>query len=443
MLTYGAGMPLVRLSIARLALRRAAAGLVLAGILFSRGRPSRGDDWPQFRGPTGQGLSAEKQAPLSWSETDNVAWSRPIPGLGWSSPVVADGRVWLTAGDEADSTLRILSWDCTTGALLINRPLFEPTDFKSGDLGRINAKNSHASPTPVIAADRIIAHFGSHGTACLARDGRVLWRKRLKYDQQHGPGSSPMVWNNLVVIPCDGVDQQFVVALEVETGRERWRATRDGDQAYSTPLLIDTPVGQQIVSSCGKGVFAYEPDTGREVWRFRYEGHSVVPRPVFAADRLFVASGYWTPTLYALRVNGRGDVTESSQAGSVRRAVPHNPSPLAVGEELYLLSDNGVLTCLDVATLKQLWQQRLAGSFSASPIYVAGRVYVASEDGTVSVLAAGRERRLLAENSLPGRMLASPAVADETLYLRTDVALWAIRTPDSRAARNARSERVE
>lgn len=397
-------------------------------------RPSLADDWPQFRGPTGQGLSREQQAPLTWSETEHVAWSKPLPGLGWSSPVVAASQVWLTAGDEADCTLRVLALDRETGAIAINLPLFGPSDFPQRDLGRVNAKNSHASPTPVVHNGLVVAHFGAHGTACLTREGRVLWRKRLNYDQQHGPGSSPVVWNNLAIIPCDGVDQQFVVALDLETGREAWRTTRQGDQAYSTPLVIEAPSSPQLVSSGGNGVVAYEPGSGKEIWRFRYEGHSVVPRPIYAGERLFVASGYWTPTLYALRVDGQGDVTESRLAGSVRRAVPHNPSPLAVGDELYLLSDNGVLSCLDLATLKPVWQQRLPGSYSASPSFAAGRIYLAAEDGTVTVMAAGRAARVLAENRLPGRMLASPAHSDGTLFLRTDAALWAIREQTTAAA---------
>jgi outer membrane protein assembly factor BamB len=337
-------------------------------------------------------------------------------------------QVWLTTALEAEGSLRAVCLDFDTG-----RIVHDVEVFRRADLGRINAHNSHASPTPVLDGQRVFVHFGSHGTACLGADGQVLWRNQsLAYDHGHGPAGSPLVWNDLVIVACDGVDRQFVAALDKRTGDLRWRRERSGPPAYSTPLVVRGPGGEQIVSVGGGLAAAYAPRTGAEIWRFRFEGYSVVPRPVTARGRVFFCSGYETPTLYAVDLDGQGDVTETHLAWAARRGVPHTPSPLVMGRELYMLGDKGVLVCLNLDDGRELWRKRLRGTFYASPVYAAGRIYLVNDEATTYVLDASRRGEVLAENRLTGRVAASPAIVDGSLLLRTDRALYRLDPEDAR-----------
>ncbi len=380
------------------------------------------DDWPQFRGPDGQGHSSEINLPTHWSAQENLAWRTEIPGLGWSSPVVQGNRIWLTTAIEAEGSLRVIAVEADSGQIVHNTEVFQ-----KADLGRINAKNSHASPTPVLDGDHLYVHFGAQGTACLDLEGRVVWRTELAYNQHHGSGASPVVYRDLVIVSCDGADQQFVVALDRQSGRERWRQVRQGKNAYSTPLVIRAAKQNQLVAAGGDGVWAYAPETGSELWNFRYEGHSVIPRPVYGGNRLYVCSGYWTPSLYALRVDGHGDVTNTHLDCVVRRGVPFTSSPLLVDNQLYLVSDRGIVTCLDAKTSEELWTKRVAGNYSASPVYADGKIYILNEEATTTVLSAGPEFEALAVNELDGQSLASLAISNQSIYLRTSEALYCIR----------------
>lgn len=395
--------------------------VVAAALLASR---AAAEDWPQFRGPDGQGHSSETQLPLHWSEQENVAWRTSIPGAGWSSPVVAGDQVWLTTALEETGTLKALCLDRRTGRLL-----HDVVVFQSDDLGRIAAENTHASPTPVIDGPHVYVHFGSQGTACVHRDGAVVWTRQLAYDQHHGPGSSPVVWGQLVILACDGLTEQYLAALDKLTGRLVWRRAREAQQGYSTPLVVRAAGREQLISATGEGVAAFSPWDGAELWRFRFDGHSVVPRPVVAADRVYVCSGYWTPRMYAVALDGRGDVTNSHGAGAWRRGIPLVPSPLVVGSRMYLISDQGVLTVLDLASGRELWRQRMEGNFSASPLEAEGRIYLTNEDGETTVIADAEQYTPLAVNRLPGRTLASLAVSNGSLFLRTDRELFCIGPP--------------
>jgi outer membrane protein assembly factor BamB len=385
--------------------------------------PVAAADWPQFRGPDGQGHSSERGLPTTWSETENIVWKTPIEGLGWSSPVVAGKQIWVTTAIEKTRSLRAACIDLDSGQVVHDVEV-----FKKADLGSINAKNSHASPTPLIEGDRVYVHFGAHGTACLTRDGQIVWRNdEIHYDHRHGPAGSPVVWRDLLLFSCDGDDVQFVVALDKRNGHVRWKTDREGSRmAYSTPLLIRTGGVDQLISSGGNQVVAYEPATGKEIWKFRYDGYSVVPRPVFAHGLVILSSGYDTPTLYAIRPDGHGDVTDTHGQWTLRRAVPHNPSPLVVGDELYLLSDLGVASCVDARTGDPHWQLRIGGAFSASPLYADGKIYLTNEEGGTTVLAAGTTAKKLATNQIEGRTLASLATAGRSILLRSDKHLYRI-----------------
>jgi outer membrane protein assembly factor BamB len=409
--------------------------LVLAATVFLSAA-ARGEDWPEFRGPTGQGLVVGRGLPVEWSATKNVAWKQAIPGLGWSSPVVVDGRVYLTtavpvaAGPASDQLLRALCLDAGTGKTLWDTEVFRQDGSKAP---RIQAKNSHASPTPLVRDGRLYVHFGHQGTACLDLDGKVLWRNTdLTYRPVHGNGGSPVLTDGLLIFSCDGSDKQFIVALECDTGKVRWQTDRKTDAvkkfSFSTPLVIDVKGKKQLISPGSDVVCACDPATGKEVWRVRTEGFSVVPRPVYGHGLLFVCAGYDPPaTLLAIRPDGQGDVTDTHVAWTTRKAVPLNPSPLLAGDELYLVSDNGIASCLDARTGKVHWQERLGGNYSASPVFADGKVYFQNEEGTGVVVKAGTQFEKLAENSLGERTLASYAAADGAWFIRTDKHLYRIQ----------------
>ncbi len=383
--------------------------------------PIMAEDWTQFRGPDGQGHAGTTGLPTEWSETRNIRWKVPVPGLGWSSPVVQGEQIWLTTAVEKEGSLRAMCFERDSGAVL-----HEVEVFRKPDLGRIAAKNSHASPTPVIDGQRVFVHFGAHGTACLTADGRIAWKRELQYDHRHGPGGSPVVWKNLLIVTCDGPDQQYTIALDKQTGDVRWKADHQGQQAYSTPVVINVGGGEQLITSQGEAAIAYSPADGKEIWRCRHGGHSVVPRPVAAGGLVYFCTGYWTPSLLAVRADGAGDVTDSHVEFELRRGVPHTPSPLMASDRLYLVSDQGVLTCANAQDGREVWRQRLSGNFSASPTLADGKIYLVNESGTTSVVAPGDKYRLLATNHLDGRALASPAFVDGAIFLRSDTHLYRI-----------------
>jgi outer membrane protein assembly factor BamB len=408
-----------------------AAAVLVAASPAAAAPAAAAEDWPQFRGPTGQGHSTETGLPAEWSESRNIAWKVPVAG-GWSSPVVAAGRVWITAVGESRSprgaariSLRLIGLEEATGREVVNTEVFAYDNPPA-----INIKNSRASPTPIVSGDRVYVHFGTDGTAAVATDGTVLWTTRLRYDAQHGNGGSPVLYRDLLIVNCDGWgNEAYVVALDTATGKARWRTSRrrPWSQAYTTPLVIRVGEADQLVSVGAFRTVAYEPLTGEEIWRVSYgDGFSNVPRPVFGHGLVFIATGFQEPSLMAVRVDGRGDVTRTHVAWTLTRGAPYTPSPLLVGDELYYVSDTGVLSAVDARSGQMVWQQRLVGNFSASPVFAGGRVYVQSEEGVTTVFTPGREFRRVATNQLDGAMLASLAVSNGAIFIRTDGHLYRI-----------------
>ena len=389
-------------------------------------------DWPQFRGPGGQGHSDATNLPLTWSETENIKWKVPVAGLGWSSPAIQGDQIWITSAVDDGKTLHAIALDRATG-----KSLHDVTIFELAKPGPVHSKNSHASPTPLIEGDRVYVHYGAHGTACLKTDGTVVWKTQdLKHDHRHGPGGSPVIFEDLLILNCDGSDIQFVVALDKNTGEIRWKKKREhiGEDrltgksnvpmSYTTPLLTEINGTIQLLSSGADSIVSYNPRNGEEYWWFRYDGYSNVPRPVVGKGLVFISSGYDQPEFYAVKVDGTGDVTESHLGWNMKKAAPLNPSPLLVGDELYLISDNGIATCLDAVSGTKHWQERIGGNFSASPTLADGKIYLLDEDGKTTVLAPGKKYEVLATNTLEGRTLATPAMVDHSVFLRTDTHLY-------------------
>ncbi|MGB2712707.1 MAG: PQQ-binding-like beta-propeller repeat protein [Vicinamibacterales bacterium] len=382
-------------------------------------------EWPQFRGPDGQGHSTERGVPLHWSATRNIVWKVPVPGRGWSSPIVASRRVWLTtATGGREGALRLLAYDVESGREALNVEI-----FRIGSANLLNDKNSHASPTPVADADRVYVHFGDEGTAAVTMDGKVVWKTRLRHRTQHGNGASPVIYGDLLIVNCDGADAAFVVALDKHSGKVRWKTWRrqPWSQAYTTPLVIRHGEQDQLVSVGASYAAAYEPQSGKEIWRVSYaDGFSNVPRPVAGHGLVYIMTGFQQPSLLAIRPSGTGDVTQSHVAWSLNRGVSLTPSPLLVGDELYMVSDAGIVTCVDAKAGAIVWQHRLDGAFSASPVYADGRLYFQSEEGVTTVVVPGREFTVLSVNALDAPTLASMAVASGSMFLRTATHLYRI-----------------
>jgi outer membrane protein assembly factor BamB len=415
--------------------RTTGCGRVVSGwlvvILLLAAAPRRCPaDWPQFRGPDGDGHSRTTGLPLRWSDTEGVAWKASIPGLGWASPVVHAGRIYLTTAVPQDDgqSLRLVCVDAGAGTVLWNTEIFGQDAAIA-----IHQKNSHASPTPVVADDAIFVHFGPHGTARTGLDGTVAWRTTLPYKPVHGNGGSPALAGDVLVISCDGGDAQYVAGLDAKTGAIRWKTPRDTRPSrgfsFATPLVCT--VGDRTLAVCpgSDAVFAYDPRTGTEIWRADYPGgYSVIPRPVFAAGLVFVGSGYDKPALIAIDPTGDGNVTDTHVRWRLDRAAPHTPSPIVVGDELYCVSDNGIATCVDARTGTEHWRERLGGGFSASPLAADGRIYFQNESGEAIVVAAGKTFTELARNRLAEgeRTFASYAVDGPALLIRTESNLYRI-----------------
>ncbi|MCO6457430.1 MAG: PQQ-binding-like beta-propeller repeat protein [Pirellulaceae bacterium] len=419
-------------------------------------------EWPQFRGPDGQGHSDATGLPGKWSETENVVWKTPVPGRGWSSPVIGGEQIWMTtaittsASDEQkqrsfagrrDANLLDLAASVNLRAICVHREsgklLHDVELFQVDAPEPIHALNSYASPTPVLEAGRLYCHFGSYGIACVdTSSGQVLWRnQQLKVNHQNGPGASPAVWQDLLIAHFDGIDQQFVVALDKHSGQEVWRTRRSGEmhpqpeyqKAYCTPQVLELAGRWQLLSPAADWLYSYDPATGRELWRASYGklGFSTVPRPLVGHGLVYVCTSFVQSRLLAVRYDGQGDVTATHVAWFNDRQVPKMPSLLLVGDELYMFSDNGIVTCLDAKTGEEVWRDRLAGNFSASPLYAEGRIYISNREGSTYVLKPGRQFELLAENSLDGQLMASPAAIDGALFYRSDTHLYRLGTPAS------------
>ncbi len=404
-------------------------------------------DWPEFRGPTGDGISDAKDVPLEWSAAKNVAWSVEIPGRGWSSPSLRGGRLYLTTAvvtdgsDEgnpkADRSLRALCLDAATGRTEWDVEVFRQEGSKAPD--SIHKKNGHASPTPIVTDDgRVYVHFGHQGTACLDAAGKKIWENRsLSYPPVHGNGPSPVLVDGRLIFPCDGASDPFLVALEAGTGRVSWKKKRPATEqkqkfSFATCAVFEIDGKRQLVSPFAGAVDGIDPATGDQLWRVRYEGYSVVPKPLYKHGLIFVSSAYDTPDVYAIDPAGaRGDVTESHVKWSSGKKAPMTVAPLVVGPDIYWVSDQGgLVTCADALTGEVHWSERLPSvrAVSAAPLFADGRIYILDEEGTTHVLAPGHDFKVLASNPLGDRALASITPTDGGLFIRTETKLWRVGT---------------
>jgi outer membrane protein assembly factor BamB len=398
-------------------------------------------DWPQHRGPKGTGMVEGQHVPLTWSEEQNVRWKTPVHGRAWSSPVILDNQVWMTTATPDGKELFAVALDQETGKTLYDVKLFHVEEPQYA-----HPFNTYASPSPVIEPGRVYVTFGSPGTAAIdTKTGKVIWERRdLECNHFRGAGSSPIIFRDLLIMHYDGSDVQYVAALDKHTGKTVWKTPRsvdfrdigpdgkpmaDGDfrKAFATPHIITVNGEPLLVSLGGRATYGYDPMTGRELWRIDEHGsHSASTRPVFGHGLLFYPTGFDTPKLLAVRPDGRGDVTSTHVVWQFARSVPNKPSILLVDDLLYLINDVGIASAVEARTGELVWQSRVGGTFSASPIHVAGRIYLFDEDGKTTVIEAAREFKVLAENHLDNGFMASPAVAGNALFLRTRTDVYRI-----------------
>ncbi|HIG80332.1 MAG TPA: serine/threonine protein kinase [Verrucomicrobiales bacterium] len=411
-------------------------------------------DWKQWRGPTGQG-HADANLPTEWSETKNVKWRTPIPGKGWSSPVIEGNQIWMTTSFETPATkeetverlkkntggvpvnvlssvrLHVVCVDKRTGKLLHNLKAITKKQPQW-----VHKLNSYASPSPIIEGGRVYCHFGSYGTVCIdAKTAKVAWRNdKLWVNHENGPGSTPVLWKDLLIFHMDGSDKQYVVALDKKTGHEKWRTDRTGKmnknpqlkKSYGTPLIAKANGRDTLFSPGADWLYGYDPATGRELWKLDYGmlGFSIVPRPVVGHGMLFMSTSFMRPQLLAVRYE---NTAKPDIAWKYNRGVSKQPSPILIGDELYFVDDSGgLVTCLNAHTGDVHWRERLGGNYSASPLHANGKLYFHSREGITTVLQAGKTFKVLSKNKLEGQHMASAAVDGNALILRTDKALYRI-----------------
>lgn len=408
-------------------------------------------DWPQFRGPRGDGSTRSTGLPLHWDEEHHVKWKTPIPGRAWSSPVIREQQIWLTTATEDGRVLSAVCVDRDSGKVLRHLKLFEVEKPQY-----CHPFNTYASPTPVVQGDRLYLTFGAPATACLdTRTGQILWSRRdFQCNHFRGPGSSPILHQGRLFLNFDGSDHQFVVALDAATGRTLWRRERsidfndlgpdgkpqlEGDyrKAFATCHLLETASGPILLSQGSKALYAYDPESGAELWRLEERtSYSGSTRPVIGHGLIFLPSGFPSGQLLALRPGKRGDVLDArtnSLPGvqlevvwKARRNVPKKPSLLLVDDLLFAVEDNGTATCWEALTGTVVWSQSIGGHYSASPLAAPGRLYFFSEEGKTTVLSPQRQFRKLAENQLGDGFMASPAVSGNALFLRSRTHLYRI-----------------
>jgi outer membrane protein assembly factor BamB len=413
----------------------------LIGLAFLQ--TARADNWPGFRGPGGQGISPERGLPVHWSATENVAWKTPIPGEGYSSPIVWGKQLFITSATDKGRSCHVICLDAETGQVRWDREVFQQ------ELRRKQPNNSYASPTPVTDGQRVFAVFNDGSIAAVSVDGKPSWTYReIKFFSEHGLGASPILYKDLVIMPYDGSssgpdkyvgwqkpwEEAVIVALDKKTGQVRWKAHRGLSRiAHVSPIVVNVGGRDVLISGAGDVIQGFDPNDGKRLWSVRSEGEGVVPTPVSGDGLVFALSGFGAPTLRAVRLEGGSGGTREI-AWESKKAVSTIPSAIYVKPYLYEITEKGVAYCLEAATGKIIGQERLQGNTWASPVYADGKLYCLAEDGTTTVLEAGPQLQVIARNSLGEPCRASIAIANHRLYLRSNRHVFCIRAPDNTKA---------
>ncbi len=407
-------------AVLRTAAKRTAVGLVVLASVSA----CRADNWPAWRGPTNQGVSAEKNLPLEWSKDKNIRWKVPVPGAGVSAPVVWNDRVFLTASDgRLNDRLHIFCWARGDGRLLWHTKLFgsAPTD--------LFAPGGMAVPTPCTDGKLLFVLFGTGELAALDFDGKPVWIRSLA--EEYGPfrnrwgmGTSPILVDGMLIVQVDHWSQSYLLAVDPQTGANRWKTNRPTSVNWSSPVAVKVNGERQIITIGTNHVRGYDAASGGELWSVEGTHFQCIPSPITSGDLLIACSGDNT---MAIKLDGAtGDLTKSHVLWKNAKAKAFLPSPLVYEGLIYLPFDKDFVVCLDAKTGKQHWKERLGDQFYASPVAGAGRIYIPAHEGTVRVVKAGRTFELLAENDLRERIVASPALSNGQIYLRGEKHLFCI-----------------
>ena len=393
------------------------------------------EQWSQFRGHYGNGIIKSTSAPINWSENTNIDWKTPIHDRGWSSPVIWNDQIWMTTATKDGNKMYAICVNKLSGKIEHDLHVF---DVKSPQA--ITNENTYASPTPVVEEGRVYVHFGTYGTACIStKDGQILWKRRdLNCDHEigAGPASSPFIYNNFLIFNVDGRDVQYVIALNKETGETAWKTNRSVDfsdvqvnqrKAYGTPFIIPRGNTNQMVSIGAKGVYSYDPENGKELWKAEHRGWSIAPRPVYGEGLVFTMIDRDRPEMWAINPNGSGDITETHIEWKETKRMPPRASPIIIKGLLFVVDRNGYISCIEAKTGKSIWQKRMKGRFSASPILANNLIYFFNEDTVCTIIKPTRELEIVAENKLSGdKLMATPAFDENSIYIRTEKKLTRI-----------------
>lgn len=421
--------------------------LTTFALVFAAALCLHAENWPRFRGPNGQGISAEKGVPINWSATSNITWKTAIPGDGWSSPIVWDGKVFLTSATDAGTKCHVLCIDATTGKILWNKHAFDQQPRRK------EGKNSYATPTPTTDGRQIYAVFGDGSIVALDMKGDIVWTNReVAFYSRHGLGASPILHDDLLIMSYDGSnpvtaagnwpkvddnektgwqipwDKALVVALDTKTGKRVWTGKRGMSRiAHVTSIITKVDGKDQIISGAGDRLQGFDPKTGEMIWFIYAQGEGVTPSPVLGDGMVFASSGFEKSTLRGIKLGGaKGDVTESHIAWEQKKGVPTQPSPIFVKPYLYAITDGGIATCYSATDGEIIWQDRVGGNFSASPVFVDSKIYFLSETGETTVIEPGPQFKVFAKNALGEKCQASMAVSGQRLFIRSDKNLFCI-----------------
>ena len=396
------------------------------------------EQWSQFRGHYGNGIIKSTSAPINWSENTNIDWKTPIHDRGWSSPVIWNDQIWMTTATKDGNKMYAICVNKLSGKIEHDIHVF---DVKSPQA--ITNENTYASPTPVVEEGRVYVHFGTYGTACIStKDGQILWKRRdLNCDHEigAGPASSPFIYNNFLIFNVDGRDVQYVIALNKETGQTAWKTNRSVDfsdvqinqrKAYGTPFIIPRGNTNQMVSIGAKGVYSYDPENGKELWKAEHRGWSIAPRPVYGEGLVFTMIDRDRPEMWAINPNGSGDITETHIEWKETKRMPPRASPIFFKGLLFVVDRNGYISCIEAKTGKSIWQKRMKGRFSASPILANNLIYFFNEDTVCTIIKPTRELDIVTENKLSSdKLMATPAFDENSIYIRTENNLYKIKEP--------------
>ena len=419
-------------------------------------------DWPQWRGPHGNGVADEKDLPLRWTATENVAWNVELAGVGVSSPIVAGNRVFVTsqigagisrqgprlaqgadaasAGERALSAARAAAGDRPFFLVeafdrAAGRRLWEYRFQAAGPLPSVHDKHNLASPSPVTDGQLVYAWFGTGQIVALDMNGKLVWERHLgkeiaPFDINWGHSSSPTLYQDLLILICDHAPASYLLAVDKQTGTERWKADRGkGRSSYTTPFVVEAPGGPELVVNSSERVDAYDPRNGTLLWHVGGSNQFPIPSPTFHDGVIYMTRGYRSGPYMAVRPGGRGDISTSHVVWQVNTGAPYISSLVYDGGLLYMANDVGGITVIEADTGKRLWQERVGGLFSASPVAADGKIYFVSETGEVIVLRSGREPAVIARNDIGERLMAGPAISNGQIFLRSDGRLFAIGKP--------------